>query len=196
MNFRQHFAAICLSVAASTDNFLVGLSEGLARHSLKISVLWGIAASNALGGFVSSSFGHFIVQYVSVRQQFILTGVGFSLLALQEYFEATSSTISAAHNNSSGQLGAATTAKSESASLALALPMTLNNVAGGIAGGVLGISPNWNFIYALIVSVLTMWLGYKLGTQARKTGMIQTQRLSIALYLYLSAQSFYQASVS
>ena len=81
----------------------------------------------------------------------------------------------------------------------LALPMTLNNLAGGVTAGVLGVSAWWNFVYAIIMSVLTMWVGYRLGKAFSSGGLQQQQQqtrsnrwltyVPILIYLALALQS-------
>mmetsp|Transcript_4921 Transcript_4921/g.11013 ORF Transcript_4921/g.11013 Transcript_4921/m.11013 type:complete len:120 (-) Transcript_4921:31-390(-) len=87
--------------------------------------------------------------------------------------------------------------------VSLALPMTLNNLAGGLTGGVAlqEIRPLTHAAYALVVSVVTMWAGFHLGqcqttnVTTERTGYWNSlaQQLSVALYLLLSAQSLYEA---
>jgi putative Mn2+ efflux pump MntP len=86
---------------------------------------------------------------------------------------------------------AALTTAPKQVSLALALPMTLNNIAGGVTAGVLGVPPLWNFVYALAISVLTMWVGYRLGrgfSGARRQRSLAYG--TIFIYLILCLQSF------
>lgn len=45
----------------------------------------------------------------------------------------------------------------------LAIPMTLNNLAGGVAGGAAGLSPYWTAFSAFIASFLMMDVGYRIG---------------------------------
>ena len=45
----------------------------------------------------------------------------------------------------------------------LAVPMTLNNLAGGVAGGVAGVSPLVAALSVLAASTLMMWGGHKVG---------------------------------
>ncbi len=48
----------------------------------------------------------------------------------------------------------------------LAIPMTLNNLAGGVAGGTIGVSAENSFIMAFIFSYLMMDVGYRLARSA------------------------------
>lgn len=47
----------------------------------------------------------------------------------------------------------------------LAIPMTLNNLAGGVAGGAAGLLPEFSTVYAFLASFLTMAVGYAMGWQ-------------------------------
>ena len=184
MDVSQHVQALGIALASSTDNFLVGLSVGLTRKPLSQIVLWGIALCNAAGCWVATSGGswgaqHFLQDPAAANA---LACLAFAYLALKEYTEAQD------HNN--------TEDKPKHVSLHLALPMTLNNLAGGVTAGVLGVSAWWNFVYALIMSVLTMWIGYGLGKVF--SGRLQQQSSSnshwfvygpILIYLALALQS-------
>eukprot|EP00547_Thalassionema_nitzschioides_P000770 CAMPEP_0194216760 /NCGR_PEP_ID=MMETSP0156-20130528/19630_1 /TAXON_ID=33649 /ORGANISM="Thalassionema nitzschioides, Strain L26-B" /LENGTH=100 /DNA_ID=CAMNT_0038945597 /DNA_START=149 /DNA_END=448 /DNA_ORIENTATION=+ len=48
----------------------------------------------------------------------------------------------------------------EEVSIAMAIPMTLNNLVGGVAGGAVGILPMIAGISALVASYSTMSLGF------------------------------------
>ena len=97
--------------------------------------------------------------------------------------------------------------------------MTLNNLAGGVTGGVMGISAGLNTLYAFVISVAFMWIGYCVGHASQKhrqqrqqlteksgstttsnttttttnTASFNLGTISIALYLVLSFQSLYEA---
>jgi len=47
--------------------------------------------------------------------------------------------------------------------IGLALPMTLNNLAGGVAGGAVGLTPFMASSYALLASFVTMSFGHFIG---------------------------------
>jgi hypothetical protein len=46
--------------------------------------------------------------------------------------------------------------------------MTLNNLAGGVAGGAIGVSPMQAGLYGLLASFLTMALGHTIGQYCAK----------------------------
>ena len=176
MDLAQHAQAIFICLASSTDNFLVGLSVGLTRKPLSPKVLWGIALCNAMGCFVATSGGNFGAAFLPDDQAAnVLACLAFGYLAWKEYAEAND----AANNGTPKKV-----------SLDLALPMTLNNLAGGVTAGVLGVAPLWNFLYALLMSVLTMWVGYQLGKAFSGLGKSSSLTYGpILIYLALSVQS-------
>jgi putative Mn2+ efflux pump MntP len=190
----HHRQAIVLAFASSTDNFLVGLCTGLVGKPLPATVLWGIALCNATGSLLATAGGAFCAQTLQATAQFqyILAAAAFGYLALNEYRELQWA--------STSQIGASTR---QEASLRLALPMTLNNLAGGVAGGVVGLSAVTASLYALFVSVVTMWLGYQLGLlvsyrQSKQDASVlktsnQCAYFSILLYSLLSLQSVFEA---
>ena len=49
----------------------------------------------------------------------------------------------------------------------LAVPMTLNNLAGGVAGGVGGVKPVPAFLLGFLASFAAMALGHELGKRVR-----------------------------
>jgi putative Mn2+ efflux pump MntP len=83
--------------------------------------------------------------------------------------------------------------------------MTLNNLAVGVAAGVVGVSAVTASLYALVISVLTMWIGHRIGllwhgssNRRREKDTIGTSSstllyLSILLYSLLIMQSVYDA---
>ena len=75
----HHIQALMLSLASSTDNFLVGLSVGLAQKRLLASVLWGIALCNATGTFVATTGGGLWLHSFHLVEslQYVLAGMAF-----------------------------------------------------------------------------------------------------------------------
>jgi len=171
--------AFTLAVASSTDNFLVGLSLGLSNKPLRRNLLFGISVANAIGCFVATYFGSSLLTPLLGNASHALAGVAFLYLAYREYQETCES------------------AEPKRVSLELAIPMSLNNLAGGVAGGVLGLSATIASLHVLAVSVGTMWIGHWLGSGSRKsTTGISTSQWSILLYAMLSFLSFYESLYS
>ena len=167
--------------------------------------------------------------------QYLLAAASFGFLAYQEYQEQQEHQQQQQKTKKKSREGDESDADkpcsvnggvpSKPASLQLALPMTLNNMAGGVTGGVMGLSPSLNALHALMISVVFMWLGQMLGAitkshhpqqrhhhggqrppndnknQPAKTmtttmhSSYNVTTISIALYLILCFQSFYEAIV-
>mmetsp|Transcript_12468 Transcript_12468/g.16392 ORF Transcript_12468/g.16392 Transcript_12468/m.16392 type:complete len:266 (-) Transcript_12468:374-1171(-) len=141
--------------------------------------------------------------------QYLLAAVAFAYLAWQEYQEQQEikRTRNKKRNEEEKGHDSSTTTTAKPASLQLlALPMTLNNLAGGVTGGAIGLSPNLNTFYAFAVSVGTMWIGHILGQSTKKIRSATSSKqqnnnnaawnvsnVSIALYVILSLQSIYDA---
>jgi putative Mn2+ efflux pump MntP len=191
----HHWQALVLALASSTDNFLVGLCTGLVGKPLPVAVLWRISICNAAGSLVATAGGAFCANtlHATAELQYGLAAAAFGYLAWIEYRELPAST-------SSNQTGSSSR---QQASLSLALPMTLNNLAGGVAGGVVGLSAVTASLYALFISVITMWVGYRLGLlmhgrQAQQGTTLwkssnRSVYFSILLYSLLCLQSLREA---
>jgi putative Mn2+ efflux pump MntP len=198
----HHWQALVLAFASSTDNFLVGLCTGCTGKPLPVAVLWGIAICNAAGSLVATAGGAFCANtlHATAQLQYGLAAAAFGYLAWIEYKELPASTTTTSKPN---QTGSSSSSSRQQASLSLALPMTLNNLAGGVAGGVVGLSAVTASLYALFVSVITMWVGYRLGLLMYGRQIQQDTTLSksshrsiyfsILLYSLLSLQSLWEA---
>jgi putative Mn2+ efflux pump MntP len=198
----HHWQALVLAFASSTDNFLVGLCTGLVGKPLPAAVLWGIAVCNAAGSLVATAGGAFCANtlHATAQLQYGLAAAAFGYLAWIEYRELppSSTTTMSSSNQQTGP------SSRQQASLSLALPMTLNNLAGGVAGGVVGLSAVTASLYALFISVITMWVGYRIGllmygrhTPQKGTTLSKSSHrsvyFSILLYSLLSLQSLWEA---
>ena len=96
----------------------------------------------------------------------LLAAVAFCLLAMEEFksYYLSGSTMDGDMNVKSPKK------KHSSASILtmkhaieLAIPMSLNNLAGGVAGGSIGVSAEYSFIIAFVFSYLMMDAGYRLA---------------------------------
>ena len=195
-DLHHHWQALVLAMASCTDNFLVGLCTGVAHRPLSAKVLWGIATGNATGSLVAAAAGGAFASVVASTGyiQYSLAAVAFGCLAWKEYQQLPN--LSSSRNIQPQQVAA---------SLSLALPMTLNNLAVGVAAGVVGVSAVTASLYALVISVLTMWIGHRIGllwhgssNRRREKDTIGTSSstplyLSILLYSLLIMQSVYDA---
>lgn len=153
----EHWHAILIAAASSTDNFLVGISVGLSAHrnnggrSIR-GLIWGIAICNAITALATVRFGEQIGTVFSPALQNSAAGLVFLSLAWHEVRGGTDRA-EAKNKNASWQLSQWTLL------VQLAIPMSLNNMAGGVASGVAGVSASLASFYALLASVLFMKSG-------------------------------------
>jgi len=178
--------AFILALASSTDNFMVGLSVGITNRHLSVSVNVLISICNAAGAWLASIGGNIIGENLPSFVSPLLSAITFGGLALQEFLEFIrtvqrkkqrrqqkqqrgneNNDVIAKNNfsdisNSSSSCDSGTSLDISRA-LQLAFPMTLNNLAGGVAGGAIGVSPLQAGIFGLLASFLTMALGHSIG---------------------------------
>lgn len=160
-----------MALASSTDNFMVGLSVGLSRKHLGLNANLLISFCNATGAGVAGYLGGSLQQVLPIYLVPLLAAVAFGVLSVQEF-------VSFHHNNclsnkTKDENNCQHTERSHESvqqqhldtprAIQLALPMTLNNLAGGVAGGAVGVSSLQASLYGLMASFWTMLLGYKLG---------------------------------
>ena len=150
-----YLEALGLALSSSTDNLAVGASLGVSGRVLRGEFNLAISAANGLGALVAATGGHEIGQLASGAGAWVAASV-FLYLAWQEASslwrnEAASPLLNLAER------GVAS---------ALAVPMTLNNLAGGVAGGVLGIGPLLAGSSACVASYIMMASGHFIGTHA------------------------------
>lgn len=157
----QWLLASVLAFSSSTDNFAVGLSVALAGSTLPPRVNLIISVCNALGALLSTAVGVLLGKAAPTLGSAAAAAV-FIYLAWEELTswrncERTSPL-----------------ARSASAGLVwkLALPMTLNNLAGGVASGVIGVAPLVAGTAALLASYVMMAFGFFLG---KRLGFIVEQ---------------------
>ena len=149
--------AFILALASSTDNFMVGLSVGITNRHLSVSVNVLISICNAAGAWLASIGGNIIGENLPSFVSPLLSAITFGGLALQEFLEfirtvqrkkqrrqqkqqrgnenndvIAKNNFSDISNSSSSYDGG--TSLDIPRALQLAFPMTLNNLAGGVAG--------------------------------------------------------------
>jgi putative Mn2+ efflux pump MntP len=189
--------AFLLSLASSTDNFMVGLSVGLSSSSSSSSISQRtqqqqhhqnlranllISLCNATGAGVAAYFGGSVIpQYVPSYLVPLLTSMSFGLLAVKEMTTWCHRTNKNNNNNKNhvkdSQKGQHHFHQQQhhqlemSRAVQLAIPMTLNNLAGGVAGGAVGVTAWQAALFGLIASFVTMLIGYRIGRYAGKTAL-------------------------
>ena len=209
-----HVSAFMLAAASSTDNFMVGITAALSNptmdHFYRVNLV--VALCNACGTMVATYCGDHLKRLPEIALMRLaetvssssspetyqinfsignlLAAIAFAYLAYKEYSE-----------EDAGDADEKETKKSR-LSYSIALPMTLNNLAGGVAGGALGISAFQGTVYAFSVSVGAMALGHTLasrmlvmhhGKTKSQEGKDSTAKwckiVAVVIYLLLSIQS-------
>ena len=134
--------AFLLALASSTDNFMVGLSVGISNQSLSMGANALISVCNATGAWLASFGGDALGHSLPPHLPPLLSALAFGALALKEFWEfgeglrrkkkvlqnKKDEEIMDANSTSSGKN------LNISRAFHLAIPMTLNNLAGGVAG--------------------------------------------------------------
>lgn len=152
--------AFLLACGSSCDNFAVGLSLGISNRPLRASDNAIISLINASGAFISATGGHLLGE-VAPKFGTLFAALIFAYLAADEL-------LSWRRQRGDGRGGesallAMGTSGSWRDALRIAVPMTLNNLAGGVAGGAVGISSITAGTLALLASYCLMGFGHILG---------------------------------
>lgn len=150
----EHLDALLLALASSVDNFAVGVSVGIARKRLPFWANAIISFCNAGGALIAGIGGSALIHRLPFQATW-LAAIAFGTLGIQEFF-------SFAQQQGSNTKKETFAVDSKNV-LSLAIPMTLNNLAGGVAGGAAGLSPFITAFYGLLASYLTMTIGHHLG---------------------------------
>ena len=174
---------ILLSIGSSTDNFTVGASLGLSSKRLYFHVNFIISIANAIGAFVSCAGGYLLETFLfhGMAMAPILASFAFLYLAWEEYQSSIpSNTLVYKKKDKDANV------------LSLAIPMTLNNLAGGMVAGTAGVQPLMSGLMAFIASFVMMLLGYYLGRwMGNAIGQrIDTTFISCGIYVILALLSF------
>ena len=172
--FGVYWTAGALALGSSTDNFAIGASLGISGLMLKLKFNALIAAANALGAFVAAAGGLAIGQMANSFGLWIAAFV-FGYLAWQE-----GGSLWAGEPASPLQKIAAQANGNMAIAVQLAVPMTLNNLAGGIAGGVVGISPWLLGTSAFCASFAMMATGFFVGQ--RLHSVLRGSQLDVRLF--------------
>lgn len=146
--------SVVLPIIASIDNFAVGAALGVGGHTLSFWTNLVIASANAAGmmlsGYVGKVVGSWAPYAASLIAAFFFAWIG--LAELWSWWKEDEGIVSKlAH-----------TAVTESAWV-LAIPMTLNNLAAGVAGGLAGANLLLLGVMTLVASFIMMLVGHRLG---------------------------------
>lgn len=141
-----------LSISSSLDNFIVGVSLGIREIMLPNRLNLIVSSANAIGAFVSAWAGVFFGGLAPLA-----AGLGAAAIFLYlAYGEATGYW----HQEPSPMSSFAV----KGVAWRIALPMTLNNIAGGFAGGIAQLGPLSMGSTAFIASFALMHSGHKVGS--------------------------------
>ena len=153
--------ALLLACGSSTDNFVVGVTVGISGRPLQFATNAIISVANTAGTAASAACGRALGEAAAPSCAALLASCVFAYLASVEFWSWTKG----------GGGGAATSMGQQKPGevLRLALPMTLNNLAGGAAGGAVGVGPVTAGVMALTCSYLMMKGGHVLGLACGKT---------------------------
>ncbi len=191
------FEAFLLSLASSTDNFMVGLSVGISQRRLRWEANVLISICNATGAGMAGHLGEILQQYLPAYLAPLLAALAFGILAGQEWVAfCRAMTKTKKNKDQNGRVELEIhpeTIKNldTSRALQLALPMTLNNFAGGVAGGAVGVVPWQATSYALMASFLTMTMGYAIGQYVAQTTAAATTDKTLKFNHYNNQRRFY-----
>jgi putative Mn2+ efflux pump MntP len=172
--------AILLACGSSTDNFAVGTSLGLSNKPLSLSANAIISLLNASGAYLSATGGHILGEFAPILAT-IFAAIIFGYLSTDEFISYRK------RQKSNVEATSSLTMKSGSSSseaLRIAVPMTLNNLAGGAAGGAAGIDALTAGGVALVASFCMMKFGHVIGKHLMKFigGEIDTSIISGTIF--------------
>lgn len=143
---------VALAVSSSMDNFAIGLSVALAGRELPSSVNAIVAICNALGALAATVAGNAASQHSPLLAPLCAAAI-FGYLGYEEI--------------ASWRRGDAASPLAQSAAdglaFKLAVPMTLNNLAGGVAGGAAGVNAGSAFASVLVASFVLARAGALIG---------------------------------
>jgi len=164
--FGGGFVSLVLPLISAADNFVVGAALGVGGKELPFLTVVIVAVANAAGMFLSSYVGRVAGAWAPMAAA-IAAGLFCLLLGgleLQSWYSE--------EEGPSDKL--ANMAATQNAWL-LALPMTLNNLATGLAGGLLGGSIWLLSFNTFAASFLLMYIGYFLGRLTGKALPMDTR---------------------
>jgi putative Mn2+ efflux pump MntP len=176
--------AILLSISSSTDNFVVGTSVALAGgpHSVRVNSI--IAVCNSLAALSSAAFGALAGDAAPMIAPLAAAAI-FSYLAFDEV-----------RSLRGGEDMSPLAQKALTGVVwRLALPMSLNNLAGGVASGVAGVGPTFAGLAAFLASYIMFRWGHFAGEQlgTRVEEYCEPRVLSAVIFSVVALLQFHEA---
>lgn len=177
--------AFLLACGSSTDNFAVGASLGISNRPLKASANAVISLLNASGAFVSAAGGHLLGD-IAPTLAVLFAALIFAYLATDEIVSWQKG-----YGESTLTMGKSGSVRD---AVRIAVPMTLNNLAGGVAGGAAGVDPKAAGTLALLASFCLMKIGHIIGEYVMPSigRHVDTRVISGAIFATLSLAQFAQ----
>ncbi len=183
-----HLSIILLmSVSCNLDNVGIGIAYGARGVSIPFVSNLLIAGITTLGTYVSAVFGHSM--YVFLKPN-IVKYTGAAILICAGIWVMLRELIYSKHdlypNNHTSEINLAGKTSfirrillildnpfiadqdlsnhiDIREGIALGLALSLNNIANGIGAGMVGLNIMWLTISIFIISILTIWIGIKIG---------------------------------
>ena len=174
---QQACGILILSISSSLDNFLVGASLGISGDAAHLSVSLNaiISFCNALGALSSTYFG----RVAGGRAPALAGCLAAGIFAWLSYGEAD-----AAYRGGPSALSSDAAA---GRAWVVAVPMTLNNLAGGVAGGLSGYPAPAMGAAAFAASFSLMALGFAVGKVGNNATAANPHAFAAAAFGLLAA---------
>lgn len=167
--------AFLLSISSCLDNFVVGTAYGIKKIKVGISSNLIIATITTIGTFLSMTFGKEVTTflpgvYTGYFGAGILFFIGlyFVIQSVITLFKHTKSTET--HKNMDSMTEFALKSDKDKSgdigkreSIMLALGLTINNLATGIAASFAGVNVVLTSAFTFVISIITIYLGTVLG---------------------------------
>jgi putative Mn2+ efflux pump MntP len=178
--------AFFLACGSSTDNFAVGASLGISHRPLHATANVVISLLNGAGAFIAGACGHLLGE-IAPALAVLFAALIFGYLAADELI---------AWKRGDGAESTLTMGRSGGVkdAMRIAVPMTLNNLAGGVAGGAAGIDPRTAGTLAVLASYCMMKMGHVVGEFLMPSlgRHVDTRVISGAIFCGLSLSQAFQ----
>lgn len=177
--------ALLLALGSSTDNFSVGFALGTKeKNSPHVSFQFNliISLANAIGAYVAGIVGFYTIEILSTNVE-IMRQYAYLFAALAFYYLALCEIL---QNDQSDHNSLLQGEKKLRQVIDIAIPMSLNNFASGIAGGTVGISPSSSFAMAFLCSFLMMDIGFRISKRCEVSWIASKSRItSFLIFVFL-----------
>ena len=179
---------ILLALVSNTDNFAVGISYGTRRIQIPFISNLIIAFITGVGTLVSMLLGVVISNVLSPKQATLLGAIIIIVVGSWIFVKEVIHILGDGSNQNEGEVRKIEISRygsigkipkilenpfladldfsgyiSVSESIILGCALALNIMANGIGAGLAGINPFVTAIFAFIISLLSIWVGIKLG---------------------------------